>query len=83
MLFWIKQRLIYFKLQKKETQSGSSKSKNPSTERFQLQMPVLHQIKCISKTGPLSLRQVWAEYKNKVPEVSIEILEHHVIPRSS
>ena len=32
--------------------------------------PVLHQSKCISKAGPLGLRQVWAEYKYKVPDVS-------------
>ena len=48
-------------------------------------MPVLHQSKCISKAGSLSLRQVWAEYKNKVPDVSdsIEILEHDVISNSN
>ena len=33
-------------------------------------MPVLHQSKLISKDGPSSLRQVWAEYKDKVPDVS-------------
>ena len=43
-------------------------------------MPVLHQIKCISKAGPLLiLRQVWAEYKEKVPKVAIKMLKHHVI----
>ena len=44
--------------------------KDPSTETFQLQMPVLHWSKCIYKAGPSSLRQVWAEYKDKVPDVS-------------
>ena len=34
------------------------------------QMPVLHQSKYISKTGPSSLRRVWAEYKDEVPDVS-------------
>ena len=33
-------------------------------------MPVLHQSKFISKAGLSSLRQVWAEYKDKVPDVS-------------
>ena len=38
-------------------------------EPFPLQMPVLHQSKCIFKVVPLSLRQVWAEYKDKVPDM--------------
>ena len=41
-----------------------------SAETFQLQKPVLHQSKCIFKAGPLGLRQVLAEYKGKVPDVS-------------
>ena len=55
-------------MQKNKTENGFS------TETLQLQMPiqmpVLHQCKCISKAGPLRLRQVWAEYKDKVPDVS-------------
>ena len=43
---------------------------DPSAETFQLQKPILHQSKCISKAGPLGLRQVLAEYKGKVPDVS-------------
>ena len=46
-------------------------------------MPVLHQGKCISKAGPLSLRRLWAEYKEKVPKVLVEILENHLILNSS
>ena len=49
--------LIYSKIQRNETENGSSNIKDPSTELFQLQMPVLHQSKCISKAGPSSLRQ--------------------------
>ena len=41
-------------MQRNETQNGSPNIKDPSTETFQLQMPVLHQSKCISKAGPLS-----------------------------
>ena len=44
--------------------------KDPSTETFQLQMPVLHRSKYIYKAGPSSLRQAWAEYKDKVPDAS-------------
>ena len=83
--FAVKQGLIYSKIQRNETKNGSSNVKDPSTEIFQLQMPVLHKSKCISKAGPSSPRQVWAEYKDKVPDVSdsIEIFEHHVIPNSN
>ena len=70
MMFWIKLRLIYFKLKRNKTENGSSKIKEPSTEAFQLQMQVLHQSKCISQVGPLSLRQVWVQYKDKVPDIS-------------
>ena len=70
MLFWIKWRLIYSKIQRNETENGSSNIKVPSTETFQLQIPVMHQSKFISKASPSSLRRVWAEYKDKVPDVS-------------
>ena len=41
MLFWIKFRLVCFKLQTNGTENGSSNIKDPSTKRFQLQMPIL------------------------------------------
>ena len=72
MMFWIKQRLIS-KIQTNETENGSSDIKDPSAETFQLQMPVLHQSKCILhlKGWSLTFRtRVWAEYKDKVPDVS-------------
>ena len=37
---------------------------------FLIQMLPLDQSNCISKAAPLRLRQVWAEYKNKVTDVS-------------
>ena len=61
---------MYFKIQRKETKNGSYNIMDLSAETFQLQKPVLHQSKCISKAGPLGLRQVLAEYKGKVPDVS-------------
>ena len=70
MLFWIKQRLIYFKLQRNGTENGSSNIKDLSTERFQLQIAVLHQSMGISKAVHSSLRHVRAEYKDKKPDVS-------------
>ena len=70
MLLSIKERLIYSKIQRNEIENRSPNIKNPSTEIFQLQMPVLHQSKCISKAGLSNLRQVWAEYKDKESDVS-------------
>ena len=32
-------------------------------------MQILHQSKCVFKAGPSGLRQVWAECKDKVPDV--------------
>ena len=61
---------MYFKIQRNQTENGSSNINDPSTKRFQLRMSILHQNKRISKSGPLSLRQVWAEYKDNVPDVS-------------
>ena len=80
MLFWIKYRVIYFKIQRNETENGSSNIKDPSTETFQLQMPVLHQSKCISKAGPL--RQECGrntKIKYLMCQIPNEILEHRVI----
>ena len=70
MLFWRKQRPIYFKLQRNRTENGSSNIKDPSIERFQLQMAVLHQSMCISKAGHSILRYIRAEYKDKKHDVS-------------
>ena len=53
-----------------ELQNGSSNIKDSSTQRFQLQMAVLHQSICISKAGHSSLRHVRAEFKDKKPDVS-------------
>ena len=69
MLFWIKKRLIYFKLQRNGNENCLTNIKDSSTERFQLQMVVLHQTMGISKTGHSSLRHVWKEYKDKTPDV--------------
>ena len=48
-------------------------------------MSALHQSKCISKSGPPSLRDVWAEYEINylMCQILTKILEHHVIPNSS
>ena len=66
LLFW----LIYFKLQRNGTENGLSNIKDPSTERFQLQMAVLHQSMCIAKAAHFNSRHVWVEYENKNLDVS-------------
>ena len=57
-------------LQRNRTENGSSNIKDPSTERPQLQMAVLHQSMCISKAGLSILRYIQAEYKDKKPDAN-------------
>ena len=65
MLFWIKKRLIYFKIQSNETKSRSSNIKQPSTETFQVQILVLYQSNNICEAGPLR-----TDYIDEVPDIS-------------
>ena len=58
--------MICFELHRNGTENESSNINDPSTERFQLQMLVLHQSMCISKATVLSLRQVRAKCKDEV-----------------
>ena len=53
-----------FKLKRNGTKNGSSNLKDPSAERSQLQMHVLHRSLRISKPRPSSLRHVRAEYND-------------------
>ena len=43
VVIWMKQRLIWFNLQKDETRNGLSNIKETFAENFQLQMSALHQ----------------------------------------
>ena len=43
---------------------------DPSTEKFQLQIAVLHQSMYISNAGYSILRYIRAKYKDKKPDVS-------------
>lgn len=61
---------IYLKLQRNGTEKGLPNLKDTFTERFQLQLLVLHQSMCISKAGPSSLRHVMTKHKDKVPDIS-------------
>ena len=74
--------LICLKLQRNATENGSSNIKDQSTERLQLQIPVLHQSVDICKGYLLGARHVWAEYKGRVTDVS-ECHRNIVIPNPS
>ena len=66
----MKQRLIWFNLQKDGTGNGFYNIKDASTESLQLQMFVLHESVCIFKVDLSSLSNGQAKYKEKVPDVS-------------
>ena len=57
----MKQRLIWFNLQRDGTRNGLSNIKETFAENLQQQMSVLHQ--------SMSIFQGWANCKEKVPDV--------------
>ena len=65
MLFWIKQVLTCFKLQRNRTGNGLSNIKDTFAESLQLQTSVLHQSMYILKAGHSSLNDGWVKYKKK------------------
>ena len=84
MLFWIKQVLTCFKLQRNRTENGLSNIKDTFAESLQLQMSVLHQSMYILKAGHSSLNDGWVKYKKKylMCQILIKMLKEHVIPNS-
>ena len=66
----MKQKLIWFNLQRDGTRNGLSNMKDTFTETLQLQMSVLHQSTCIFKASLSSSYDCLAKYKEKVPDVS-------------
>ena len=66
-------------------ENGLSNIKHPSTERFLLQMEVLHESMCISKAGCAILRYIRQKIKIKslMCQFPIKILESYVITSSS
>ena len=87
LLIWMKQTLTWFNLQRNGTGNGLSNIKDTSSERLQLQMPVLHQSMYIFKSSGLSSSyDCWAKYKEKVYmmcQIPIKILKQYAIPNSS
>ena len=67
----MKQRLIWFNLQRDATKNGLSNITETFAESLQLQMSVLHQRMSISSHAGLSSSyDGWAKCKEKVPDVS-------------
>ena len=62
--------LVCFNLQRHWTGNGLSNIEDTFAESFQLQMSVLHQSLCIFKAGLSSLSDGWANYKQKLPDMS-------------
>ena len=62
--------LVFFNLQRNGTGNGLSNTEDSFAESFQLQISVLHQSLCIFKAVLSSLRDDWAKYKQKVPDIS-------------
>ena len=69
MLFWMKQTLIWFNLQRNGTGNGLPSIKDTFAESFQLQISFLYQGLCIFKVGLSSLSDGWEKYVEKVPDV--------------
>ena len=82
MLIWVKQRLIWFNLQRDGTGSGLSNIKDTFAESLQLQMSVLYlqgwPLKSSSYDG-------WPKCKKKylIRQIPIKMLKQHGIPNSS
>ena len=71
VLIWMKQRLIWFNLQRDGTRNGLSNIKETFAENLQLQMSVLHQSMSIFQGWSLKfIYDEWAKCKEKVPDGS-------------
>ena len=84
MLFWIKQVLTCFKLQRNRTGNGLSNIKDTFAESLQLQTSVLHESMYILKAEHSSLNDGWVKYKKKylMCQILIKLLKEHIIPNS-
>ena len=88
MLIWMKQRLIWFNLQRDGTRNGLSNIKETFAESLQLQMSVLHQrmsnfqsSMLVSQVHMMAGQNVRKKYL--MCQIPIKILERHAIPNSS
>ena len=88
VLIWMKQRLIWFNLQRDETRNGLSNIKETFAESLQLQMSVLHQRMSIFQSSML-VSQVHmmagqnVKKKYLMCQIPIKMLKQHATPNSS
>ena len=87
VLIWMKQRLIWFNLQRDGTRNGLSNIKETFAENLQLQMSVLHQSMSIFQGW--SLKFIWwlgkinVKKKYLMCQIPIKMLKQHTTPNSS
>ena len=86
----MKQRLIWFNLQRDGTRNGLSKIKETFAEHLQLQMSVLHQSMSIFQGWSLTLKFIInmmagqnVKKKNLMCQIPIKMLKQHATPNSS
>ena len=88
VLIWMKQRLIWFNLQRDGTRNGLSNIKETFSESLQLQMSVLHQRLSIFQSSRL-VSQVYMLTEQNVKkkylmcQIPIKMLRQHETPNSS
>ena len=88
VLIWMKQRLIWFNLQRDGTRNGLSNIKETFAESLQLQMSVLHQRMSIFQSSML-VSQVHmmagqnVKKKYLMCHIPIKMLKQHATPNSS
>ena len=88
VLIWMKQRLIWFNLQRNGTRNGLSNIKKTFAESLQLQMSVLHQRMSIFQSSML-VSQVHmmagqnVKKKYLMCQIPIKMLKQHATPNSS
>ena len=87
VLIWMKQRLIWFNLQRDGTRNGLSNIKETFAENLQLQMSVLHQTKyehlprLVSQVHVIAGQNVKKKYL--MCQIPIKMLKQHATPNSS
>ena len=88
VLIWMKQRLIWFNLQRDETRNGLSNIKKTFAESLQLQMSVLHQrmsifqsSRLVSKVHMMAVQNIKKKYL--MCQIPIKMLKQHATPNSS
>ena len=77
----LKQRLVWFNLQRDRTRNGLSNIKETFAESLQLQMSVLHQRMSIFQSSMMAGQNVKKKYL--MCQIPIKLLKEHATPNSS